>query len=346
MSNQERGPASSELADILHDLFLCLDVESTGGFIEYEYLRIGQDGPCYGDALALAAGEAAASFTYVGVVAMRHLLNEFMGAGELSGPLYFLMASIWQRGADVFLNGASEEQAILQDGTDLAAQPSRLGLGDVDTIDEYPPLLRQVEALDEFRERALAGPRAADDADGEPGRYNEIHVLDDAAAVITVGKGNITELDLTSDIWQRSAIGIPVGLLVALHEITESAHRYASLLEFLPGVNHAHDGSYELAGDHLESNERADGESRVHDLDCTDPENQERVELLEEQADGSRDGLELHDRESGLDQATQEFFVALDESGLDSGILDRLDTGDRFNQERTVRRADEEAAVE
>ena len=346
VGDEQGGPALGQSADVPHDQSLALDVEGAGSFIKYEDLRVGHDGSRDGDALALAAGEAAAAFAYAGVVAVRHFFYEFMGTGQFCCLLDLFMGRVRQGDADVLLDGAGEEQVVLQDDADLPSEPGRLYFGGVDAVDENAPLLRQVQALDELRERALSGAGAADDAHREAGRYDEVHILDDAAAVLAVGEADAAQLDLALEVRQSRARRVPGGFLTAVHEVAEAAHGYAGLLEFLPGVDDAHDRGDELARDHLESDKRANGQFGVHDLDGPHPQNEERIELLEEQADGAGGCLELHDGEAGFDQAAQEVLVAPDAAVLGRGVLDRPDAGQCLDLERPVRSPDEEGTVQ
>ena len=59
---------------------------------------------------------------------------------------------------DILAHRAVEKHVLLQDDADLAAQPCRVGHGEIHAVDQDAPALRDVEALDKFRDRALARP--------------------------------------------------------------------------------------------------------------------------------------------------------------------------------------------
>ena len=59
---------------------------------------------------------------------------------------------------DVFVDGAVEENVLLQHHPDLPAQPAGIELHDVDAVDHYLTGLRTVEALDELGEGGFPDP--------------------------------------------------------------------------------------------------------------------------------------------------------------------------------------------
>ena len=63
------------------------------------------------------------------------------------------------------MQAAVEQHHVLLHVADLATQFGRVELAQVDAIDQHRTLRRQVQAQDEFFERGLAGPDAAQDRD-------------------------------------------------------------------------------------------------------------------------------------------------------------------------------------
>jgi hypothetical protein len=69
------------------------------------------------------------------------------------------------RERDILVNGAVEQDALLQHHADLAAQPSDVDLADVDAVDQDLAALGAVEALDELCQRRFSRARGTDDAE-------------------------------------------------------------------------------------------------------------------------------------------------------------------------------------
>ena len=108
---------------------------------------------------------------------------------------------------DIVAHRDVEQHVLLQHDADLAAQPGRIGHGKVHAVDQHAPALRDVEALDQFCERALAGPGGPDDADRLAGRHLEADVLQDFRPVDAIAEGDMVELDVAADRRQPRAPG-------------------------------------------------------------------------------------------------------------------------------------------
>ena len=63
------------------------------------------------------------------------------------------------------MNGAVEEEVLLQHDADVAAQPRRIDMAEVCAVEQHLPLSRQIEALYELGQGRFAGAGSADDAD-------------------------------------------------------------------------------------------------------------------------------------------------------------------------------------
>jgi len=69
--DDEYGAALNDMLHILLDDTLALIIERARGLVENKDARVHDQRPSNGDALALAAGEAAAALTYIGVITLR-----------------------------------------------------------------------------------------------------------------------------------------------------------------------------------------------------------------------------------------------------------------------------------
>ena len=109
-----------------------------------------------GEALALAARQVRAAFFDHGVIALRQADDEFVRPGEFGGGdhPFERHGGIGQR--DVLTNRAVEQQVLLQHHADLAAQPGRIDLSDIDSIDQDAPALRHVQPLEQLGQGRFA----------------------------------------------------------------------------------------------------------------------------------------------------------------------------------------------
>ena len=105
--------------------------------------RVGGERAGDGDALALAAREVGAALLDHRVVALRQLGDELVGARRACA-----IAITWARGmagfaeGDVVVDGAVEQQVLLQHDADVAAQPGRIDLGEVGAVEQDLPFAR------------------------------------------------------------------------------------------------------------------------------------------------------------------------------------------------------------
>ena len=96
---------------------------------------------------------------------MRQLRDELVGTGEF-GYRDHLCAGHRRIGkCDIVVDRAVEQDVLLQDDADIAAQPRWIDLREIDAIERDLPFLRNVETLDELRQCRLAGARRPDNAD-------------------------------------------------------------------------------------------------------------------------------------------------------------------------------------
>ena len=99
------------------------------------------------------------------VVALRELVDELVGAGE-PGDLDHPGARHRRIGeGDVLVDGAVEQEVLLQHDADVAPEPRRIDMGEVRPVEQHLPFARQIEALDELGQRRFARARRTDHAD-------------------------------------------------------------------------------------------------------------------------------------------------------------------------------------
>ena len=95
-------------------------IQRAGGFVEYEYGWIFQDGTGDGEPLFLTAGETCAVFTDHGVIAIGELKDELFDVGHSGGGEDLLIGNLpLDRVSDVVPDGSGEEEGFLKHDTDI-----------------------------------------------------------------------------------------------------------------------------------------------------------------------------------------------------------------------------------
>src|SRR6266853_3712090 len=106
-----------------HDLF-GNGVERRRGFVEDQDRRVLDDGARYAEALAFAAGQAAAGLGDFGVVALREVRDELVRMGRARGLFDLFRCGVEPPVAQVVGDRALEQDRVLQDDRDLFPQRS------------------------------------------------------------------------------------------------------------------------------------------------------------------------------------------------------------------------------
>src|SRR4051812_6971662 len=113
MSDDKTGSSAHEKAKTLLNEPLAIGIEITSGFVEDEYLWIGQD--CAGNCqpLPLAAAQAHAALADHGLHSVGHSIDELCGICRFGGGADFLWGCIPPRISDVLSDRAVEQKNIL-----------------------------------------------------------------------------------------------------------------------------------------------------------------------------------------------------------------------------------------
>src|SRR5216684_5735238 len=207
MGNDKHRSTAGDLRHVLLNDPLALIIESARRLVEDEDARVGNQRTGDGDALPLAAGQAAAALAHDRVVAFGQFEDEVVGARKLcrGDDTLGRQRGIGQR--DVVPDRAVEQHVFLKHDADLAAQPGRIDLREIDAIDQHAAALGDIEALGELGERALARPGRADDAEQLARRNGQADVVQDFRAVDPVTEGDMLERDVAADRGERGAAG-------------------------------------------------------------------------------------------------------------------------------------------
>ena len=157
---------------------LALRIERRGRLVEQQDRRVLQHRAGDGDALALAAGQLRPLLADAGVVAVGEAHDEIVGVGAARrlDDLRFGCADPPER--DVVADRAAEQEHVLRDEGDLAAQRREVDGGDILAVDRRPPAAQRKEALDDAEDRRLAAARGADQGGRLAGLGDEIDAVE------------------------------------------------------------------------------------------------------------------------------------------------------------------------
>ena len=155
MGDEQHGATAQGLHQVVADHALGLVIEGGGGLIHDQHARLLQDGACDGDALPLAAGEAAAPLAHLGGIAGGQIHDEIVGGSDRGCLDDLIAAGFWIGEGDVFLHRAIKQHRILGNDADLAPQGIELHFGDIDTIHQHGAALWVVKASHQFGEGAF-----------------------------------------------------------------------------------------------------------------------------------------------------------------------------------------------
>ena len=125
VGDDDRRPAAHRLAQAVADLRLGRRVDRRGRVVEDQDSRVDDERARDRDALALAAGERDPALADHGVVALGQRLDELVRLGEPRGALDVVVGRVGPAERDVLAHGRREEERILGDDADLAAQRRR-----------------------------------------------------------------------------------------------------------------------------------------------------------------------------------------------------------------------------
>src|SRR5580693_7723933 len=346
MGNDKHRSAAGDLGHVLLNNALALVVERARRLVEDEDARVGNQRTGDGDALPLAAGQAAAALSHDRVVAFRQFEDEVVGAGKLrrGNDTLGRQGGIGQR--DVFPDRAVEQHVFLKHDADLAAQPGRIDLREIDAIDQHAATFGDIEALGELGERALARPGRADDAEQLTGRNGQADIVQHFRPIDAVAEGDMLERDVAADGGERGAARAVDRLGRGIEDIAKPLDRQARLMKILPDLGEAQHRCTDTTGQEVEGDQFAHGEVAVDDQPCPEIKNACHDQLADELHDLTRGVAQADDPETGRDIAGELLFPSALHLRLDRHRLQRLRAGDAFDEKRLVFRATLELLVE
>ena len=141
-------------------------VQRTGRLVEQQDGRILENGPRQRDPLALTARQPRAALAQEGVVALRQLAQKLIGGRGHRGGLDLGVARRRPAVADVLARAGAEQHRLLRHQADLRANVLRPQIRKPLVVDQHPAGIGIVEAQQQLKRGALAGPGGTHEGDG------------------------------------------------------------------------------------------------------------------------------------------------------------------------------------
>ena len=172
-----------ELVEGLLDGKFALSVECAGGFVEDENRRVFEYSAGNAEALPLSTTEGNAAVTYIGIVALRELGDEFVGMGNGGGAAHLFGTVTCAAEGYIVDYGVVEEDAVLRDKTNLGAQTIDVEIAHGGSIDEYLSVSAVIKTWQEIDKGGLASTRRPYDGDGLAAGDVKVDVAEDVDGV-------------------------------------------------------------------------------------------------------------------------------------------------------------------
>src|SRR5260370_32566693 len=199
------GAAVRDAPEIGVDAGLALGIERAGRLVEDQQLGIDQQRPRDRDPLALSAGKVARSLLDERVVAAPQALDEFLGARHAPGGGDLLEARRRAARGGVVPAGAGEQEWALQDDARAPPEMIQVDGADIHAVDADHALIVPMQALQEARDRRLARPAAAHDAEDGAGGDVEREPVERGRRGSRIAEANRIELDRALERRARAA---------------------------------------------------------------------------------------------------------------------------------------------
>ena len=246
--DHERGLVARRTLQLALDGALVGGVERRSGFVEDDDWRVFKQGAGDGHALLLAARKLEPPLADHGVVALGRGGDEVVDARRLGRRHHVFVQSPGAAVGDVVGHGVVEEHGVLRHDADGAAQARLRERANVVPGDGDAPAAHVVEAKQQARQGALAGPRGADHGHRVPRRDLEAEPLQDGPRAL-VAKAHVLEAHHRRRIGkQRLRVGCVLHLALALEQPEHLVEVGERLLEF--AVNHAKKVERDVELDH------------------------------------------------------------------------------------------------
>lgn len=218
--------------------------------------------------------------------------------------------------ADVGLDGAGEQEGVLKDNAEQAAEVLKIDFADVNAVEKNLAALDVIKAQEKGDQRGFTGAGVADDGKSLAGLDAERDIAEDPVVFARIGNGAITEpnvakFDFAAGIRKANRIGWRAnrGRLVEQFEnALGSGHGGLQDVEFFAEIL---DGAEEARGEHGEHGQNAQTQGACKHAVTACPVDEGNGGHAEN-FDG---GIEERVREDGAAPSHHVFLIALGEFG-------------------------------
>ena len=263
--HDQHGTICKLVVDHVEDQVFGREVQIAGGLIQNVEVGVLQESACQRDALLLAAGKAVACFLQIGIVLQGQVTDEVVGVRFLGGLLHFVQRCVHAGNTDVVVDGLAEQLNVLRHIGDSAAHRSVGILGQVHAVDVDLAILRLVVLEQKLGDGGLAAAAAAHQRDLLAGRDGEADVIQRRGAV-AVAEGDVLELNVALDLRQVGAVFIASLLGGVIHDLGQTLHGDAGLLDLHLQTDQVAQRGSEVRGKGAEGHEAAQRHLAVQHL--------------------------------------------------------------------------------
>ena len=267
VGDDERRTARRSVLDGAAHGGFTLGVERGGRLVQQQYRRVAHQRAGERDALALAAGEAAAFLAERGCEAVL-LVQKAHGFGHAGGLLEDRVVGVVTSEADVFRRGAGEEGRLLRRVGKAPAPVARVRFGRGHTVQQDRAPLRIEKAQRETEHGRLARAAGADERDELAGLHLQREILQRRGIVLAIVEGHVLERQCALALRRHrfrvrrrgdlrrlaQHFGGPVSGAGGAHHFAIDLRQHAEAGAGIGGVHH-HGG--EIAETHLAVRDRA-----------------------------------------------------------------------------------------
>ena len=256
--DDDQCAAVSDARNIRVDDRLAVCVERARRFVEDQDARV--DDQCTRDrqALSLPAGKIWRAFINMGFITARQPFDELLGAGQARCADDFIEGRVDLAGSDVFADRSAEQEILLQNHAEAAAQVIDVVFAHVDAVDLDQSLVIGMKALQQPRDRGLSRSASAHDAQGHTLRHIDRHVLS------RLGPVRPGYLNVTFENWTCPSMGVRTpwperpssGRLI--DKIADNGDRNSRFIVLIDQLGHLQQRAGHALRQHQEGEERAD----------------------------------------------------------------------------------------
>src|SRR5208337_2058516 len=189
--NNHHRPVARDAKQVGVEQRLAFRIEGARRLVENEGARIGDQRTGDREPLSLSAQEVGRSLLDQRLIAVRHALDEFLGAGQAGRPHGVVQRQPGTTGDDVVSNGAAEQEVVLQHNAQAAAQVAQVDGAQFGAVDSKETVVVPVDPLQQPGQRRLAGPAAPDDAQHGAGRNLEADAIKRRKPAAGVGETHV-----------------------------------------------------------------------------------------------------------------------------------------------------------